>query len=176
MPRATKAKALRVLAIDTSLTKSGWAVLSVTDRKPSVIDFGLIKSDAKLTDGERLRQIVDGINGILAKYPEVERTVPREEGIVRHNIATRQVFKAHGSTEYALADYVIEDVNIQTVKAWARRVTGVKGDKGIESKKNVEQAVMLTLGLTEIPNNKGYDISDAMAVGIVYLKRKGAID
>src|SRR5690606_11366184 len=113
---------MQILALDTSLSKSGWAVISVADRKPHVIDYGLIKTDAKLTDGDRLRQSVDGINTTLAEYPGVESTIPREEGIVRHNIATRQVFKAHGASEFALANYDIHDVNIQTVKAWARRV------------------------------------------------------
>jgi len=167
----------QILSLDTSLSKSGWSVISVTDRKPHVIDYGLIKTDAKLTDGERLRQIVDGINTILAEYPNIDRTIPREEGMVfGFPTATKQIFKAHGSTEYALADYEIADVNIQSVKAWATKVTGVKAKGSKETKANVEQAVKQTLGLSEIKNNAGGDVSDSMGVGIVYLKRIGAID
>lgn len=164
---------MNILSLDTSLTKSGWAVLSVNNRKVAVEDYGLIKTNAKLTDGERLRQIVNGINDLLAKY-EVERVIPREEGIVRHNIATRQIFKAHGTTEYALADYNIQDVNIQTVKAWARRVTGSPGKR--QDKAMIAEAVRAYFDNPQMKLNKEGDEADAMAVGIAYLKREGAID
>ena len=167
---------MQILALDTSLTKSGWAVLSVDNRKASVVDYGLIKTNAKLTDGERLRQIVDGIDEILRKY-DVDPSIPREEGMVfGFPTATKQIFKAHGATEYALAEYTIKDVNIQTVKAWATQVTGIKAKGSKDTKANVALAVEQTLGLSEIKYNTGGDVSDAMAVGIVYLKREGAID
>lgn len=168
---------MKVLSLDTSLTKTGWAVVSVTNRKPSVIDYGLIKTNAKLTDGERLHQIVDGINAIIAKYPDIDSHIPREAGMVfGFATATKQIFKSHGATEYALADYKIEDVNIQSVKAWAASVTGVKAKGSKATKANVAKAVEMTLGLSDIKNNAGGDITDAIGVAIVYLKRIGAID
>lgn len=171
------AQPTQILALDTSLSKSGWAVLSVKDRRASVVDYGLIKTNAKLTDGERLRQIVDGIHEVLSKYPNIDRTIPREEGMVfGFPTATKQIFKSHGVTEYALEDYDIADVNIQSVKAWAAKVTGVKAKGSKETKANVANAVMQTLGLSEIKSNTGGDVSDAMAVGIVYLKREGLIN
>lgn len=161
------------LCMDTSLTKSGWAVLSVTNRKVSVVEYGLIRSTAKLTDGERLRQIHDGITAVLAKYPNVERTIPREEGIVRFKIATRQVFKAHGVTEFSLADYDIIDVNIQTVKAWARRITGSPGKR--QDKAMIAEAVRKYFGDATMKLNKEGDEADAISVGIVYLTKEGLI-
>lgn len=160
------------LAMDTSLTKSGWAVLSVTDGKPSVVDYGLIKSTAKLSDGERLREIHSGIMDVLSKYPNVERVIPREAGIVRFNLPTKQIFKSHGVTEFALADYEIYDVNIATVKAWARRVTGSPGKRN--DKAMIAEAVAAVYG-DGITFNKGGDIADAIAVGTVYLLKEGVI-
>lgn len=168
---------MRILALDTSLSKSGWAVIDVIDRKPSVIDYGLIKTNAKQSNGYRLREIIDGINAVITQYPDIEPVIPREEGMVfGFATATKQIFRAHGATEYALVDYELDDVNIQTVKAWAVRVTGVKAKGSKETKANVANAVMQTLGIDEIKYNAGGDISDAMAVGIIYLKRIGAID
>lgn len=161
------------LALDTSLTKSGWAVLSVVNRKPSIVEYGLIRSTAKLSDGERLRQIHSGITAVLDKYPRVERTIPREEGIVRFNIPTRQVFKAHGTTEFALADYDIVDINIQSVKAWARRVTDSPGRRS--DKAMVAEAVRIYFDDDSIEFTKGGDDSDAVAVGLVYLIKEGCI-
>lgn len=164
---------MRILSLDTSLTKSGWAVLSVTNGEVSVIDYGLIKTNAKLTDGERLRQIVDGINALLTEY-SVDNVIPREAGIVRFNLPTKQIFKAHGATEYALADYTIEDVNIATVKAWARRVTNSPGKRS--DKAMIAEAVRIFFDNPEMKLNKEGDEADAIAVGIVYLKREGAIE
>lgn len=159
---------MRILALDTSLTKSGWAVLSVDNDKPSIVDYGLIKSNAKLSDGERLREIHSGIMDVLSRY-SVDNVIPREAGIVRFNLPTKQIFKAHGVTEFALADYEIYDVNIQTVKAWARRVTGSPGKRN--DKAMIAEAVTIIYG-EGIAFNKGGDIADAIAVGTVYLLTK----
>lgn len=159
---------MRILALDTSLTKSGWAVLSVDNGKPSIVDYGLIQSNAKLSDGERLREIHSGIMGVLARY-SVDNIIPREAGIVRFNLPTKQIFKAHGVTEFALADYEIHDINIQTVKAWARRVTGSPGKRN--DKAMIAEAVTIEYG-DGIAFNKGGDIADAIAVGTVYLLTK----
>lgn len=166
---------MRILSLDTSLTKSGWAILSVNNRKVTVEDYGLIKTNAKLTDGKRLRQIHDQLLGVIAKYPDIERTIPIEEGIMRFAVATKQVSKARGIFEFTLDDYEFSSVGIQSVKSWATTVTSVKAKGSKETKANVEQAVKQTLGLDEIRDNKGGDCSDAIAVGIVYLKREGAI-
>lgn len=159
---------MRILALDTSLTKSGWAVLTVDNGKPSIVDYGLIKSNAKLSDGERLREIHSGIMDVLSRY-SVDNVIPREAGIVQFNLPTKQIFKAHGVTEFALADYEIFDVNIQTVKAWARRVTGSPGKRN--DKAMIAEAVTIMYG-EGIAFNKGGDIADAIAVGTVYLLTK----
>lgn len=161
------------LGLDTSLTKSGWAVISVTDVTPSLVDYGLIKSNSKLSDGERLRQIHAGIVEVIEKYPNIERVIPREAGIVRHNLPTKQIFKSHGVTEYALADYEIYDINIQTVKAWARRITNSPGKRN--DKDMIAEAVRIYFNSPDLPLNKGGDEADAISVVITYLIQKGVI-
>ena len=156
------------LSLDTSLTKSGWAILAVdTSQRVRVVDYGLIKSTPKLTDGERLREIHRGIMDVLERYPSVELDIPREAGIVRFNLPTKQIFKAHGVTEFSLADYTIHDVNITTVKAWARRVTGSGGKRN--DKDMIAEALRIYFDAPEMKFNKGGDEADAIAVGIVYL-------
>jgi crossover junction endodeoxyribonuclease RuvC len=161
------------LAMDTSLTKSGWAVMLVSNGKATVEDYGLIKSDANLTDGERLRQIHGGITEVIERHRNIERVIPREAGIVRFNLPTKQIFKAHGVTEFALADFEIIDINISTVKAWARRITGSPGKRN--DKAMIEEAVTAVYG-DGITFNKGGDIADAIAVGTVYLLKEGVIN
>jgi len=148
--------------------------MSVTNRVPTLVDYGLIKSTAKLSDGERLRQIHAGITGIIDKYPNIERVIPREAGIVRFNLPTKQIFKSHGVTEFALADYEIYDINIQTVKAWARRITGSPGRRS--DKAMIAEAVRIFFDEPELTLNKEGDEADAIAVIITYLLRENMIN
>jgi len=166
------------LGIDLSLTKTGWAIIEVTDGKPSVVDFGLLKTTADLPDGERLRQIVDGMREIVEQYPDIHESVAREAGIVKFPKPTMQVFKAHGAFEYALVDYSVEDVPLATVKAWARRITDSPGRRN--DKEMVAEAVTKYYG-REIdfytPRGKLIDdISDAIAVITVWLINNEIID
>jgi crossover junction endodeoxyribonuclease RuvC len=161
-----------VLGLDTSLTKSGYAVLQIVGARPQLVEYGLIKTDSKRSDGERLRSIVDGIERIIRRYP-LHPVIPREAGIVRFNLPTKQIFKAHGATEYALADYKIHDINIMTVKAWARRITGSPGKR--QDKAMIAEAVRIYFQNPELKLNKEGDEADAIAVALSYLIAEGVI-
>jgi Holliday junction resolvasome RuvABC endonuclease subunit len=163
------------LGLDVSLTKTGWAVLSLphgADR-PQIVEYGLIKSTAKLSDGERLRQVFDGIRDVLERYPHLEHQIAREGGIVRFNLSTKQIFKSHGVIEYALHDWEIHDVNIQTVKAWARRLTGSPGKRS--DKDMIAEALRVYFDDPNLKFNKGGDEADAVAVVITYLISEGLV-
>lgn len=163
------------LGLDVSLTKTGWAVLRLSNSadRPEIVEYGLIKSTAKLSDGERLRQVFEGIREVLQRFPDLERQIAREGGIVRFNLATRQIFKAHGVTEYALHDWEIHDVNIQTVKAWARRLTCSPGKRN--DKDMISEALRIYFKDPSLVFNKGGDEADAIAVVITYLHSIGEI-
>jgi len=169
---------LQILALDSSLSKTGWAIVAVKDRKPTVLDCGLIKTNSKHTDGDRLRQIYDGIKAVLDEYPNIHKIIPIEEGIVRFNTATKQIAKARGVIEFSLEDYELEGVNISTVKAWARRITNSPGKRN--DKAMIGEAVTEIYGEVDglyTPRGRLIDdISDAIAVGTVWLIREGDID
>lgn len=160
------------LSLDTSLTKSGWAVLAPFGGRAVLVEYGLIKSDSKLSDGERLRQIHAGIQGVIGRH-ELQQAIPREAGIVRFNLPTKQIFKAHGVTEFSLSDYEIHDINIQTVKAWARKLTGSPGKRN--DKDMIAEAVRIYFGDPSLRLNKEGDEADAIAVGLVYLQQQKII-
>lgn len=165
------------LGIDLSLTKTGWAIIEVTNGVPSVIDFGLLRTTADLSDGERLRQIVDGMRAIVDQYPEINESVAREAGIVKFPKPTMQVFKAHGAFEYSLVNYNVEDVPLATVKKWARAITESPGKRN--DKEMVAEAVTKFYGKAiEFYTPRGKlidDISDAIAVITVWLINNGII-
>ncbi|MED4172604.1 crossover junction endodeoxyribonuclease RuvC [Halalkalibacterium halodurans] len=159
------------LGIDLSLTKTGWALVSVKDRVPTVEDFGLLRTKADLSDGERLHQIFDGIQEILDEYPRLNESIAREAPIVKFPKPTMQVLKAHGVFEYSLVDYTVEDVPLSTVKKWARIITKSPGKRN--DKDMVAEAIEIYYGKKfDFYTSRGKlidDISDAIAVITVWL-------
>lgn len=175
VPATIDTRPKEYLGLDISLTKTGWAVLRLAPgaKRPEIVEYGLIKSDAKRSDGERLRQVFEGVRDVLARYPLLERQISREGGIVRFNLATKQIFKAHGVVEYTLHDWEIYDVNIQTVKAWARRITKSPGSR--KDKDMIAEALRIYFDDPELKFNKGGDEADAVAVVISYLLNEGLV-
>lgn len=93
---------------------------------------------------------------------------------MRFNLPTKQIFKSHGVTEFALADYEIYDINIQTVKAWARRITESPGKRN--DKAMIAEAVRIFFNLPDLPLNADGDEADAITVTLTYLIRENLID
>lgn len=162
---------MKILSLDSSLSKTGWAILQVKNGSPSVLDCGLIKTDSKLSDGDRLRQIHNGIKEVLEEHSDIHTTIPIEEGIVRFNKATKQIAKARGVIEFSLENYKLEGVNINSVKAWARREIGAPSSR--KDKELVAEAITDKYGDVDgLYTTRGKlidDISDAIAVGTFWL-------
>ena len=107
----------------------------------------------------------------------MHKIIPIEEGIVR-NTATKQIAKARGVIEFSLEDYELEGVNINTVKAWARREIGApsgRKDKALTGEA-VEHRYGSIDGLYTARGRLIDDISDAIAVGTVWLIKERFID
>lgn len=115
---------------------------------------------------------------IIEKHPNISNDVTREAGIVKFPKPTMQVFKAHGAFEYSVSDYNVIDVPLATVKAWARRITESPGRRN--DKDMVAEAIEIYYGETfDYRTRSGKlvdDISDAIAVGTVYLVKNDIID
>lgn len=169
---------MNYVGIDLSFAKSGLAVISVKDRKPSVKLAYLIVSDTKKTATERIDDTVTEIKYVVAKVGA--EVLVKEASIIRQVSSATPVIKTHAVFEHELADkYRLDDVSNSTVKAWARTVTGSDGKR--KDKEMVAEAVLAYYGndlREKLYTPRGRlldDVADAIALMTLWLEKEGII-
>ena len=170
---------MNYVGLDLSFAKSGVAVVSVKDRKPSIKLAYLIVSDTKKSSTERIDDTVTEIKYVAAKVGA--QVVAKEASIIRQVSTATPVIKTHAVFEHELADrYRIDDVSNSTVKAWARVVTGSDGKR--KDKQMVADAVEKYYGesVREVlytPRGRLLDdVADAIALMTLWLEKDGVIE
>lgn len=194
MPRAPKPKPKRLLAIDTS-SSPGFAVLEWVDGgNVKLVYADAVKTDTKLTDAQRY-SVAQAMTSIVCfRYGPFEDVCREHFTKAGSKRGTQLVFGGWAAVDLALNQfgYTIAEANEFTPSAVKKAMTGSgsapKTRKEAEDlfrrgkrktvEKSVEDGVIELLGLPadyEFPNNAGGDTSDAVAIGLTYLKREGAI-
>lgn len=74
---------MRVLGLDPGLRNTGWGVIDVVDNRLRHVADGVIKSDSSLSLSQRLVQLFDGVNAVIAQWQPDEAGV--EETFVNKN-------------------------------------------------------------------------------------------
>jgi len=169
---------MNYVGADLSFAKSGLAVISVKDRKPSVKLAYLIVSDTKKSATERIDDTVTEIKYVSAKVDA--EVLAKEASIIRQVSTATPVIKTHAVFEHELADkYRLDDVSNSTVKAWARTVTGSDGKR--KDKEMVAEAVLAYYGndlRDKLYTPRGRlldDVADAIALMTLWLEKEGII-
>lgn len=150
----------KLLALDLSLNRPGFAVLTVTARTISIAECGHLAVDTRLEHGARLRQIREWIRTILDRHADIESPFVKEDappdtrGLV--------LAKTHGVAEEILAEYSFVNYAPTTIKR-------VVGGSGKAEKADVEAGVRAALGLAKTFEFATDDESDAVAVGLTHL-------
>lgn len=165
------------LGLDMSFAKTGWAIVEVKDRKTKLVKYGLIETDSKKASHERIDDTVTEIKFISTHSKP--KSIVREASIVGRASTATPVIKTHGVFEHELSDrYDLHEIHGSTIKAWARKVLGVDGNR--TDKKLVAEAVEKYYGKIDglyTPRGRLLDdIADAIALITAWLEREGAID
>jgi crossover junction endodeoxyribonuclease RuvC len=159
----------RILSLDLSLSSPGFAVISVTDRIPTLVDVSHVKTNAKQTHGQRLADIQTKLIAFVSRHAPYDEVV-REKGFSLHATTTQALFKVVGVIDLTFADDgAITEISPTTVK---KTVTG----DGKADKVAVEVAVRRILRLPPLFRFATDDESDAAAVGLTYLIAEGLIN
>jgi crossover junction endodeoxyribonuclease RuvC len=157
----------KILAIDPSLTQTGWAVISKDhDGTLGFIASNIIKTNAKDSLPFRLSEISRAFNKIINDYQPDEVAI--EEVFINNNpLSSLKLGHARGAI---IAACSME--NLQVYEYAARLVK--KSIVGTGSAQKQQVAMMIKILL---PNAvfKYEDESDAIAVGITHLHHKESI-
>ena len=152
---------MRVLGIDPGLARLGWGVVDLEGQRMRLAGCGIIDTAAHTPFPERLISIRQGLEELLSQYGPDE--IVFEELFFAKNITTAfSVGAARGVAIAACAEHcpLLYEYTPMQIK---QGITGY----GRADKKQVQQMVMLILGLKETPRPD--DAADALAAAITHL-------
>jgi crossover junction endodeoxyribonuclease RuvC len=149
---------MRTLGIDPGTAIMGWGIVDEAAGKLSLVDFGALTTPAGMPQPERLVLLYDGLRQILERHrPE---TAAIEELFFGKNVNTAiTVGQARGVALLALAQSSLAVYEYKPLQV-KQAVAGYGG----ADKKQMQEMVRITLGLTSIPRPD--DAADALAVAI----------
>ncbi|MDF2010244.1 crossover junction endodeoxyribonuclease RuvC [Priestia megaterium] len=160
---------MKILAMDLSLSCPAFAVLTVNDiGTVDVEHLSHLKTNTKKSHGYRLFQIYKHMKNILKEHDDITDLV-RERGFSRFPSVTQALFKVVGISDLCAITSGFSTVNEVTPTTVKKAITG----KGKATKDEVAINVSTFIS-TNIKFNTD-DESDAVAVGVTYLKQKKAL-
>ena len=155
---------IRILGIDPGLRKTGWGIVISEGSKLSFVACGCVESDGALPLGQRLRQLHEGLNKVLAAHRPHEAAV-EETFINRDPQSALKLGQARGIALVvpALAGLDVAEYAANLVK---KTVVGV----GHADKKQVQAMIRVLLPKAE---TSSADAADALAVAICHAQHRG---
>ncbi|MBN1465337.1 crossover junction endodeoxyribonuclease RuvC [candidate division KSB1 bacterium] len=155
---------MRILGIDPGTAVCGFGLIeSPTSNRYICVDYGTIRSKAKQAQAERLKNIYDGVAGIIAAFQPDLMAV--EDVFYGHNVqAALKLGQARGAV-------ILAGVNagIPVTAYAARQVKQSLTGYGAASKEQVQRMVRELLGLSQAVSP--LDASDALAIALCHAQR-----
>lgn len=154
---------IRILGIDPGLRKTGWGIVLQDGSRLSFVACGTVLSDHALGTAERLRQLHDGLTGVIADHAPDEVAV--EETFVNKDAqATLKLGHARGVALLvpALAGLPVAEYAANLVK---KTVVG----NGHADKKQIGVMVKILLPKADF---KTEDAADALAIAITHAQHR----
>lgn len=155
---------IRILGIDPGLRKTGWGIIVSEGSKLGYLGAGCIESDSALSLAERLRQLHEGLAGVIDAWSPDEVAV-EETFVNRDPQSALKLGQARGVALVvpALAGLEVAEYAANLVK---KTVVGV----GHADKKQVQMMIRVLLPKSD---TKSADAADALAVAICHAQHRG---
>jgi len=155
---------VRILGIDCGSQTTGYGVIDSDGTRHALVDFGVIKTNAKDEFAQRLLAIGTGIREVLARYAPEEAAV--EDTFVAAN--ARSALKLTHVRGVAL--YVLAEAGLTVGEYPPAQVKLALVGNGRAEKEQVQWMVRVLLNLRE--PIRQLDASDALAVAICHAARR----
>ncbi len=155
---------IRILGLDPGLRKTGWGVIVSEGSKLSFLACGCIESDQHVPLAQRLRQLHDGLDAVIAAWTPDEAAV-EETFVNRDPQSALKLGQARGIALVvpALAGLSVAEYAANLVK---KTVVGI----GHADKKQVQAMIRVLLPKADA---KSADAADALAVAICHVQHRG---
>jgi crossover junction endodeoxyribonuclease RuvC len=153
---------MKVLGIDPGTITMGYGVIESQDDEISLIKYGALNTVSRSPIGERLSFLYGKLMEIILEYhPEA---VAVEQPFVAKN--AKSAF-AVGRAQ-AIAILAAANNHLPCYEYTPREVKQRVANYGASGKEQIQQMVMLQLGLSQIPEPD--DAADALAVALCHLQ------
>lgn len=151
--------AMRIIGIDPGTGILGFGVIDTASRRNRLVTAGVISTPAHTPLPERLQEIYNGLNEIVAETKPTVMAI--EKLFFNTNITTAiSVAQARG-----VALLVGQQASLRILEYTPLQIKQAMTGYGRASKKQIQEMVRLELGLTEVP--KPDDCADALAAAIM---------
>ena len=158
---AISGKPLRILGIDPGLNITGYGVLEVVDRKPSLVEAGVVRGRSKESLSRRVAEIYDGVADIIR---ELRPDVLAVEELYSHYARPRTaILMGHARGVICLAGV---QAGIPVVHYAATQIKRILTGSGRAPKGQMQRAITIELGLNEVPEPP--DVADALAIALCH--------
>jgi len=159
---------MRVLGIDPGSETLGWGVVEGSGLKYSLVDFGTVKSSAKLAFSKRLLTVYQGVTEVIDKYsPEV---LAVEDTFYAVNVG---VALKLGQVRGAML-LLAEQRGLAIAEYSPRLIKQTVVGYGAAEKQQVQEMVKILLRMKTAPTP--HDAADALAIAICHFHHAGMQD
>jgi len=153
-----------ILGIDPGLSTTGYGLVLLSGDRPQAVAYGAFSMQKRRQPlPERLRQIHDGIAGVIADWQPAEVAV--EDFLVGNVRAAVAIGEARAVVLLAAAQAELPVFQYQPAQV-KQFVTSYGGSQKVQ----VQEMVRLLLGLDEAPQPP--DAADALAVALCHCARR----
>ena len=155
---------IRIIGIDPGLRNLGWGIIEQDGSRLSFIACGSLHSDAKLSLGDRLRQLHEGLSAVIHTHMPLEAAV-EETFVNRDPQSALKLGQARGIALVvpALAGLPVAEYAANLIK---KTVVGA----GHAQKQQVAMMIKILLPKADA---KSADSADALAVAICHAQHRG---
>lgn len=149
----------RLIGIDPGLRRTGFGVLQMTGRNPVYLGSGIIRPNISNTEPDRLKELYEGMQEVLAHY-EPSIAVVERVFVNLNPKSTLSLGQARGVAIAALAAHEIPVHELTPLKV-KQSIVGT----GRASKEQVQHMVCHLLKLPQAPSA---DAADALACALAF--------
>lgn len=165
VPPESSSEVVRVIGIDPGTLVAGWAVVEARGSAYQAIAYGALRALAKESKPQRLATIAAQLREVIATHAPTEAAL-EEAFHGRDARAALAIGEARGAFMAVLGERQLVPASYAN-NVVKKAVTGA----GRAAKSQVQAAVRRILRLSELPTP--LDASDALAVAICHLQRRG---
>jgi crossover junction endodeoxyribonuclease RuvC len=147
-----------ILGIDPGTATTGFGIINHTKTQPELVDFGVIATDKKLSDAERLKILADDLNELIKKYK------PEAVGVEKLFLTTNQKTVMTVSQARGVVLLIAQQNKLPIFEFTPLQVKSFICGYGKADKKQVQYIVQKTFKLKAVP--KPDDAADALAIAL----------